>query len=170
MTNQQVRQQKRQQMPQRMKPLIPKGRVLSRLEYAFFVGLFSIVYGAFFFYATKYINIIYDDIINFRLTFNTKVAGVLGIACIIVWFIVFAGTVWRGRDIGFAKWQSVICYLLPCMPRFFSMFFGLDEFDNIIEPLSSFLWLIVASAFLYLPTDWYTKRKYKRPSKVPEHI
>ena len=55
MTNQQVRQQKRQQMPQRMKPLIPKGRVLSRLEYAFFVGLFSIVYGAFFFYATKYI-------------------------------------------------------------------------------------------------------------------
>lgn len=170
MTNQQVRQQKRPQMPQRLKPLVPKGRVLSRLEYAFFVGLFSIVYGAFFFYATKYINIIYDDIINFQMSFNTKVAAGLGIGCIIVWFIVFAGTIWRGRDIGFAKWQSVLFYLIPCMPRFFSMFFGIEEYDGIIETLSSFLWLILAGAFLYLPTDWYTKRKYKRASKVPEHI
>ena len=154
--------------PRRLKPYVKQGKVLDRLEYGLFIGLFSIVYGIFIYYSIKYLDIIYDDIIHFTLSFPTKVAGGLGIACVIVWFLVLAATIWRGRDIGFPKWFSILMYLIPFMPRFFAMFFGVVELDSIAETLSSVLWLIVAGFFLYLPTDWYTKKKFARPSKIPK--
>lgn len=138
------------------------GKRIGQAAYGCYVALFAAVYYAFFYYCNKYLNVIVEDLIHFRFSEPVKIAAVLSAACICVWLLFFAATVWRGRDIGFRKWQSVIFYLLPSMPRFFEMLFAFDLTNQWVEPLSTALCLVVSLLFLYLPTGWCFQRKAVR--------
>lgn len=148
------------------KPLRPvrreEGKAIGQAAYACYVVLFSAVYFAFFMYCNRYLDVIVDDIIHFRFSDPTKMAAILSVACICVWVLFFAATVWRGRDIGFAKWQSVILYLIPSMPRTIEMLVAFDWSHHWIEPLATVLCLVISIVFLYLPSGWYLQRQKGR--------
>jgi len=144
-------------------PVQRKKYSIGQLAYAGFVLLASIVYGSFMYYGNRYLDIVIEDMQALRMTFPTKLVAGLALGCVVVWFILLAASVWRGRDIGFAKWQSIGVYIIPCLPRFLAMLFALDEsIDMWIDTLSSVLWICMVGLFLYLPAGWYDKKMNKR--------
>ena len=135
------------------------GQTIGRLAYFFYLLLYALVYGSFLYYTTKNLDDIVNHLIHFELSYSVKVAGILSAVLIIVWFILLAATVWRGRDIGFAKWQSILLYLIPSLPRAVAMLFAIDVFGNWMDIMAIVLWLPISILFVYLPKDWMYRRK-----------
>ena len=140
-----------------------RGRTIGQGIYGIYIFSFCLIYGLFFYYFYSNLDMITSSLANLKLTQEVKVFLVLSFLCIVMWFVLFAATIWRGRDIGFPKWQSILLYCIPPAPRFLVMMYDLKWLDPWAEILASTLWFIIAGVFLYLPTGWaYRKLQGKK--------
>ena len=143
--------------------ILQSGKSIGQGIYGIYIFFFCLIYGFFFYYFNHNVDGIVRGFANFTLTEELKVFLVLCILCVLIWFILLAATVWRGRDIGFLKWQSILLYCIPPAPRFLVLLFNWKWLDPWAEIIASILWLIIAGIFLYLPTGWaYRKLQGKK--------
>ena len=143
-----------------------KVRKLNQAEYGMFIGVFCAVFGGYFYYFLNNAEEISRGIVNLELTFYVKVILVLSILCVIMWFLLFAATIWRGNDIGFPEFISVGVYLLPTLPRFMGMSLWGQHMLDLIEVSATLLFLITAGLYLYLPTDWANQEGKRKLDRV----
>lgn len=134
--------------------------MLNQSEFGIFIGIFCAIYVGFFYYFISYSQVIVNDIIHLEFTFHSQVAIGLAFLCIFMWFLLFAATIWRGNDIGFPTWISVLLYMAPAIPRVAGMFTWGQKILGLLEIIATLLFFATAGLYLYLPSGW-TRREGK---------
>ena len=143
--------------------IVQKERTIGQGIYGIYIFSFCLIYGMFFYYFYSNLDTIVEGLSSFQLTYDVKIFLAFSLLCIIIWFVLLTATIWRGRDIGFSKWLSIILYCIPSMPRFIVVMYSLKWLEPWAEIISSALWFVVAGVFLYLPAGWaYRKLEGKK--------
>ena len=134
-----------------------KGTRFGRVGYAVTLLIYIVAYVGFFYYTKTNLEVIMDGFINLRMDTTIKITGLLSAFLILSWFGLMAGSIYRGRDIGFHKWVTFFLFFAPAIPRMFIMITGIGMsflFGPELEIVSNVIQVIVSGVFLYLKTDW----------------